>query len=128
MSIKNKKISLEIKGKDFNKNIDVCTLIILNTPPRILKIFPLIKDKSIAENNGTLTIQYVEYKNYVQAMLGTLFLHILGPINILGIKSSVLNNFTLNSRQEVCTQIDGELRGNLPVSISALHSALELIV
>lgn len=123
MSLKKIPLLLNIDGKE--KNINVCTLMVLNTPPRILNIFPLFQFNSIAENNGTLSLQYVEYINYFHAFLGTLALHILGNINFGTVKSVDFKHLLISSNEVIGTQIDGELKGNLPTEIKVLPSSFE---
>lgn len=120
-----KRIPIVIKLKNRELKINISTLIVLKTPPKILKIFPLFKDKSRSESSGLLNLKYVVYKNYFQAFFGTLALHILGEKNFGLVKSIKEENFLLESPTLVGTQIDGELRGNLPVKISLLPEAFE---
>lgn len=122
-----KKIPVAVKYDGREIKTDVCTLLVLNTPPKILKIFPLFKNLSVAENNGILNLQYVEYKNYFYALIGTLFLHILGRVNFGLVKSIDAKEFVFESPALVGTQIDGELRGNLPLKVSVLPSSFDFL-
>lgn len=123
-----KKIPVVVKYDGKEIKTDVCTLLVLNTPPKILKIFPFFKNPSVAENNGILNLQYVEYKNYFYSLMGTLFLHILGRVNFGLVKSIDAKQFVFESPALVGTQIDGELRGNLPLEISVLPSSFDFWV
>lgn len=123
LSLKKIPIVIESDGRQIEENI--CALMILNTPPKILKFFPLFKNPAISESNGILYMQYVLYKNYLQAVLGVLSMHILGNFKFWGVKSLQGTKFLLKSSLPVGAQIDGELRGNLPLEISVLPSSFD---
>lgn len=123
-----KKININIKTEKEELNLNICTGMILNTQPKIFKIFPIIKNKNININNGQLHFQYVEYHNFLQAFFGVLILHVFGEVKINSIKSLERRQFFLTSQIPVGTQIDGELRNNLPVDISIMPSAFQFII
>ncbi len=123
-----KKIPLTIANQEIQIKTNVCLLTVLNLQPVILARFPLFKYKEIKGNDEILNIYYVEHKSYFQAFLGTLFFHILGRINFGLVKEISGKEFSLESPALVGTQIDGELRGNLPVKISILPSSLDILV
>lgn len=95
----------------------VCLLTVLNLQPSVLKILPLFKDDRIIGNDGSFNLYYVEYKNYLHALFGTLFFHLLGRFNFGLVKTISAEEFFLDSSVRVGTQIDGELRSILPVKI-----------
>jgi len=113
-----KKIPLVIENPEIQIKTEVCLLTVLNLQPVILAHFPLFKNREIKGIDGVLNIYYVEYKGYFQAFLGTLFFHILGKKNLGLVKEISGKEFSLESPALVPTQIDGELRGNLPVRIN----------
>lgn len=123
-----KKINVNIKTESEQLNLNICTGMILNTQPKIFKIFPIIKNINININNGLLHFQYVEYHNFIQAFFGVLILHVIGEIKTGSIKSIDRQEFNLTSPVPVGTQIDGELRNNLPVDISIMPSAFQFII
>lgn len=116
-----KKIPLVIESTEVQIKAEVCLLTVLNLQPVILAHFPLFKNKEIKGDDGVLDIYFVEYKNYFQAFLGTLFFHVFGRMNLGLVKKVTGKEFSLESPALVPTQIDGELRGKLPVKI-ALYS------
>lgn len=116
-----KKIPIVINNSEIQIKADICSLTILNLQPLILKSFPLFKNKQIKGNDGVFNMFYVGYKNYLLAFLGILFFHLLGRINFGLVKEISGKEFSIESPIPVGTQIDGELRRNLPVKIS-LHS------
>jgi len=107
-----------IENPEIQIKTEVCLLTVLNLQPVILAHFPLFKNREIKGIDGVLNIYYVEYKGYFQAFLGTLFFHILGKKNFGLVKEISGKEFSLESPALVPTQIDGELRGNLPVRIN----------
>jgi len=119
-----KKIPLVIENPEIQIKTEVCLLTVLNLQPVILAHFPLFKNKEIKGDDGVLNIYFVEYngsifgKSFFQAFLGTLFFHILGKKNFGLVKEISGKEFSLESPALVPTQIDGELRGNLPVRIN----------
>lgn len=113
-----KKIPLVIENPEIQIKTEVCLLTVLNLQPVILAHFPLFKNREIKGIDGVLNIYYVEYKGYFQAFLGTLFFHIFGKKNLGLVKEISGKEFSLESPALVPTQIDGELRGNLPVRIN----------
>jgi len=112
-----KKIPIEIICDQKNIKTNVCLLTALNLKPRILTVFPLFKDDSIKGHDQLINIFYVEYRNFFQAFFDTLFFHILGS-NFSFVKKLSGKEFLLKSPTIVGTQVDGELRGSLPVKIS----------
>lgn len=122
------KIELKIKVDDKSFVSRVCTLMILNTPPKILKIFPLFKDKNLLEDDSVFNLYFVEYKNFFQSFWETLIFHVVGKLNFGHIKSISGKEFYLESDLPVGTQIDGELKSNLPVKISVYPSKLKLLL
>jgi len=125
--LKIKKIELKIKADEKSFTVKVCTLMVLNTPPKILQIFLLSKDKDIVSNDGLLNLYFVEYRNFFQSLWETLIFHVVGKLNFGHIKSMSGKEFYLESDLQVGTQIDGELKDNLPVKISVYPSKLELL-
>lgn len=123
-----RKIPIKIETPSQQINTHVCALLVLNVPTKILSLFPLFEFSSVKENDGLLSLKYVEYKNYFQAWLGTLFLHTLGRVNLGLVKTIVDKNFCIESSEVVSTQIDGELKGNLPMKISTLPSSFGFLV
>ena len=123
-----KKIELKIKADEKSFSTQVCTLMVLNTPPKILKIFPLVKDKKLTPCDQLLNLYYVEYKNFFQSFWETLILHVVGKVNFGHIKSMSGKEFYLESDLPVGTQVDGELKGNLPVRVSIHPSKLKLLL
>lgn len=118
-----KKIPVIVQANEFQAKINVCLLTVLNLQPKILKHLPLFKDERIKTDDSVFNIYYVEYngsifgKNYLQALMGTLFFHLFGSKNFGLVKQIPGNDFTIDSPIRVGTQIDGELRGTLPVKI-----------
>jgi len=112
-----KRIPIKIKADGTEININICSLTILNLQPVILKLFPLFKNEKVKGDDGVLNICHVEYKNFFHALIGTLFFHIFGKKFGL-VKEISGKEFFLESPTPVGTQIDGELRGGLPVRIS----------
>ena len=123
-----KRIPITIKAGENIVSTDVCTLMVLNIPPKILRTFPLFKFNSVNEDDGLLSLKYVEYKNYLHAFLGTLALHILGRVNFGLVKTLVDKEFHLESSTVIGTQVDGELKGNLPVAISVLPKSFSFLI
>lgn len=123
-----RKIPIKIETLSQQIKMYVCALLVLNVPTKILNLFPLFKFSSVKEDDGLLSLKYIEYKNYLQALLGTLFLHILGRVNFGQVKTVVGKNFYIESSELVSTQIDGELKGNLPMKISILPSSFTFLV
>lgn len=108
--------------------VDVCLLTVFNLKPIILRIFPIFKQKEIKGDDGVLNIYYVEYKNYFYALLGTLLFHFLGAKNFGLVKKLTAKTLTLNSPALVGTQLDGELRANLPVKISIIPNGATFLI
>lgn len=123
-----KRLPIKIKADGNTVSTDVCALMVLNIPAKILKIFPLFKFNSVKEDDGLLSLKYVEYKNYFYSFLGTLVLHIFGRVNFGFVKTIVGKEFYIESPTVASTQVDGELRGNLPVTISILPSSFSFLV
>lgn len=103
-----------------HKPFKVSLLTALNLQPRVFKHFPLFGWPEIKSDDRLLNLYFVEYKNYLQALLGTLAFHVLGQKNLGLVKTLSSPSFVLDSNMLVGTQLDGELQGNLPVEIS-LH-------
>lgn len=108
-----KKLSISINDKP----VQVCLLTVLNLQPKIFKHFPLFEWPEIKSDDGLFNLYFVEYKNYLQALFGTLVFHILGRKNFGLVKTLSAPSFVVNSDSLISTQIDGELHGNLPVKI-----------
>jgi len=126
VSLEKTSLDLEMDGKFFQK--EVCLLTILNLHPKILRIFPIFKDKRIKSDDGILNLYLVEYRNYLYAFLGTLIFHFLGKNNFGLVKSYLVKNLTVSSNKEIGCQIDGELKGKLPVKISVLNKKVGFFV
>lgn len=118
-----KKLSIFINDKSFN----VSLLTVLNLQPRVFKHFPLFKWPEIKSDDGILNLYFVEYKNYLHALFGTLAFHILGRNNFGLVKTLSAPSFVINSDSLVSTQIDGELHGNLPVKISLFRERIKFL-
>ncbi|MGI5826116.1 MAG: diacylglycerol/lipid kinase family protein [Patescibacteria group bacterium] len=116
-----KKIPIKITHGDEEKSLDICLLTVLNLQPSILKLFPLFKSNGIVCDDRMFNIFYVEYRNYIQAFLGTLLFHLLGELHFGLVKSFCAKEFTLESPGICGTQLDGEIRSCLPVKVS-FHS------
>lgn len=116
-----KTIPVTIKTQDKDYKLQVCLLAVLNLQPSILKLFPLFRNGEIKRDDGMFNIYYVEYKNYFQALAGTLAFHIFGRKNLGLVKSLCAKAFTLESPGICRTQVDGEPRSCLPVNISFHH-------
>ncbi len=123
-----KKLPVEIEFEDNKIKTNVCTLMILNMPAKILKIFPLFKDQSLKDDDGLLDLTYVEYKNFIQAVIGTLLMHVLGKNTFGTTKSFKAKEFSLKSDKLIGTQIDGELKQNLPVKLSLLPQSFNFLI
>lgn len=122
------KIYLKITSESQQITTNVCTLMILNMPPKLLKFFPLFKEKRFTGDDGYLDLFYVEYKNYFQSIFGTLSLHLFGRFRLGTVKAFSAEEFYLESSQEVSTQLDGELKGKLPVKLSLLPKTFKFFV
>lgn len=116
LSLKKIPLELKIPGKTFR--VEVCLLTILNLPPSILKFFPLFKFLEIDGTDKKFNLYYVEYRNFLSALWGTLIFHLLGSRNFGLVKSLSAEKITLTSPVICRTQLDGELRAALPVTIS----------
>lgn len=112
-----KKIPLLIESSEIQIKTKVCLLTVLNLQPVILAHFPFFKNDEIKGDDGILDIYFVEFNNYFQAFLGTLIFHIFGRVNFGLVKKISGKEFLLESSLPVPTQVDGELRGKLPVKI-----------
>ncbi len=123
-----RKIPIKIETSTQQIKTHVCALLVLNVPTKILNTFPLFKFSSVRQDDGLLSLKYVEYKNYLPACLGTLFLHILGRINFGLVKTVVDKSFSIESSEVTNIQIDGELKGNLPIKITLLPSSFGFLV
>ncbi len=126
LSLKKIPLKISIDGKQIS--VAVCTLMALNMPPKILKIFPLFKAKNSFENDGILDLSYVEYRNFIHSVLGTLALHVLGKFNFGTVRSFPGSEIYLQSDLIAGTQLDGELKGNLPVRLSLLPKLFSFLV
>jgi len=118
-----KSIPITINGNKIN----VCLLTVFNLQPVIFNFFPLFSNGEIKGNDGVLNLYYIEYKNYLNAFLGTLLFHLFGRKNFGLVKTLSGKEFKIESPISVGTQIDGELRGNLPVEISLLEKRCEFL-
>jgi len=123
-----KKIPLVIQNSAVQIKTQVCLLTVLNLQPVILAHFPLFKNEEIKGDDGILDIYFVEYQNFFQAFLATLLFHIFGRMNFGLVKKVSGKEFSLESPALVPTQIDGELRGKLPVKISLLEKRAKFLV
>ena len=123
-----RKIPLVIENSQIQVKTNVCLLTVLNLQPILLKLFPLYKNRMIKGDDGLLSLYYVEYWNYFQALLGTLIFHLFGQKNFGLVKEIFSSEFFLSSPSLVRTQVDGELRGNLPIRVTLLPLALELML
>lgn len=108
-------------------NVDVCLLAVLNLQPLILKYFPIFKDKNIKANDKIFNIYFVEYKNYLYALIGTLFFHLLGKHNFGMVRNLSGEEFLLDSPALTGTQVDGELRSKLPVKLNFYPSPISFL-
>lgn len=113
-----KKIPITIKSGNHLLKINVCLLAILNLQPLVLRLFPLFRHQKIDGRDNLFNIFFVEYRNYFQALLGTLTFHLFGRKNFGLVKSVCDKEFTLESPGICGTQLDGELRSCLPVKVS----------
>lgn len=113
-----KSIPLKIESEEVQINTHACSFTVLNLHPTIFRFFPLFNDEKIKGNDGELNLFFIEYKNYFYALLGTLFFHVLGKVDFGMVKKFTGSEFRIESPMIVGTQIDGELRGPLPVRIS----------
>lgn len=123
-----KKIPLLIQNSEIQIKTQVCLLTVLNLQPVILARFPLFKNEEIKGDDGVLDIYFVEYNNFLQAFLGTLLFHIFGRMNFGLVKKVSGKEFSLESPVPVPTQIDGELRGKLPVKISLAEKRVIFLI
>lgn len=126
LSLKSIPVIIKTGGKELNKNI--CLLNVLNLKPKVFNFFPMFHKTEIVGNDGKLNLFYVEYKNFFQVFLGTLVFHVLGESKFGLTKEIVASEFEISSSQIVGTQVDGELRGNLPVKISLLPKTCKFLV
>ncbi|HUV71823.1 MAG TPA: diacylglycerol kinase family protein [Clostridia bacterium] len=111
------KIPLVLEFKGQKHSVDVCLLTILNLKPKILSFFPLFAHQEIEATDGQFNLYLVEYRNYFQALAGTLLFHLLGQKNFGLVKSFSAQEFVLRSKKTCGTQVDGELRSCLPVKV-----------
>lgn len=123
-----KKISLSISDNQKAINTDVSLLTVLNLQPRIFKHFPLFKWPEIKGDDGRLNLYFVQYRNYFQALLGTLAFHLLGRKNFGLVKTLSSPSFVLDSKSLVGTQLDGESHGNLPVKIFLYPKQISFLI
>jgi diacylglycerol kinase (ATP) len=124
LTIKPITIKLVVDNKTIDAN--VALLVAFNLQPKILKAFPLFPYKEIKSDDGLLNVFCVEYRNKFQAILGTLVFHILGRINFGLVKQIVTNNVSITSPLPCRTQIDGEIRGELPVKLNIKSISLKV--
>ena len=122
-----KKIPIEINYDQKEVKTDICLLTALNLKPKILTVFPLFKDHSINGHDQLINVFYVEYRNFFQAFFDTLFFHLFGS-NFSFVKKLTGKEFLLKSPIIVGTQIDGELRGSLPVKLSFFTNPCRFLV
>lgn len=109
-------VKLEVDNKIIK--INVALLVAFNLQPKILKAFPLFPFREIKGDDGLLNVFYVEYRNRLQAILGTLLFHIFGNISFGLVKKIKTSEISIESPIPCRTQIDGEIRGELPVRLS----------
>jgi len=114
--IKKIPVVIKVNGKEIRK--DVALVAVFNLKPILFKIFPLFHDSRIIGDDGILNLYYIEYKNYLQAVLETLCFHFIGVKNMGLVKTISGKNFQITSPVPTGAQIDGELKGNLPVTLS----------
>lgn len=111
-----------------SKSRKIVLLLAFNIHPKILKIFPLYPFKKVNDDDGKINVFYLRYRNKLQAIVGTLACHILGRYNFHLIKKIKADEITLSSPVNCPTQIDGELRGELPVKLSICKEKIRLLV
>lgn len=126
LSLKSIPLKIIADGKEIK--VKVCLLTVFNLQPKIFNFFPLFKNGEISGSDGVLDLFYVEYKNYFQALAGTLLFHIFGKRNLGLVKKITAKGIVLEPESIVPTQIDGELRGNLPVRVSLLPKKCTFLV
>lgn len=122
-----KKIPIEINCDQKIIKTNICLLTALNLKPKILTIFPLFKDHSINGHDQQVNIFYVEYRHFLQAFWDTLFFHLFGS-NFSFVKKLVGKEFIFKSPIIVGTQVDGELRGSLPVKLSFFEKPCRFLI
>lgn len=123
-----KKIPLTILADGKEIKTSVCLLTILNLQPLILRFFPLFPHQEIKCTDSIFNLYYVEYRNYFQALLGTLVFHLLGGCHLGLVKSLCAQKLSLESTGICGTQLDGELRSCLPVKVFFRKTPVEFFI
>lgn len=119
-------VEIMMNGASLKKK--ACLLTILNLHPIVLRSFPLFKDDRVSIEDGKLDLFFVEYKNFLQGFAGTLAFHLLGRVNFGLVNWYQGETFKVVSKEEVGCQIDGELKGSLPVKVCIIKKRVPFLV
>lgn len=121
-------ITYRVVGDGKEVNLRAVMITILSFKPKVLPFLPLFPEKDIKADDGKLDIFYVEHKNIFSSFLGILFFHILGRVNFGLVKRIRTKELFLDSSEKQKVQIDGELKGKLPLKIKIIPGGCSFLV
>jgi len=101
---------------------------ILNLKPRISLLLPLFLEKDILVNDGLLDFIYVEHQNYWYSFLGIFLFYVFGSLDFGLVKRMKAKEIKISCSELSKSQIDGELKGELPFKISILPAGVTFLV
>lgn len=109
-------------------NIASTMLSVLNLKPKISPFLPLFPETDINQVDGLLDILYVEHRNFILSFLGILFFHLLGRVDFGLVKRFMAKKIEISSSEKIKSQIDGEIKGELPFKVSVIPEGVKFLV
>lgn len=101
---------------------------VLNLKPKISPLFPIFPEVEIRPDDGQLDLVYLEHKNFLYSFLGILFFHLLGRIDFGLVKRLKARIIEIQADESLPSQIDGEIKGKLPLKISIIPLRIQFLV
>jgi len=126
LRLKPHKYSLVLDGRTVK--IKSAMLTVLNLKPKISFFLPLFLEKDILVDDGQLDIIYVEHKSYLHSFLGIIFFHAFGRMDFGLVERFKAKKIEISCEVESKSQIDGEVKGELPFKISIISEGVEFLV
>jgi diacylglycerol kinase (ATP) len=118
------RLKIDGQAKEFKSPM----MVALNLKPKITPLFPIFPELQIRPDDGQLDLVYLEHKNFLSSFLGILFFHLLGRVDFGLVKRVKAGVIEIQADESLPCQIDGEIKGQLPLKISIVPRRIQFLV
>jgi len=123
-----KPINYRLKFDGKNLEVRAAMLVVLNFRPKLTAFLPLAVEEDVKYDDGALDVYLVEHKSFIHSFFGILLFHLMGKYTFGLVQRYRAKKVEIAADEPSASQVDGEMKGQLPVKISLISRGINFLV